>query len=222
MEAFRQLGEAKLAELSDEELIEYVLAARGAGDQPAATLALQIFASGMEARVRAFVANRLDSHGDVVIEEVAERTLADAIRSIGTLRGASAGEACAFVYKIAHLRVIDFHRSGRVSTTPLEVDWGDGPQLHPEVAAAGVDGEADAIDTTLVIRECLDDLREDHRAVVELSVFEGRSARETAEEVNSRFDGRFDDSMSEQNVHQIASRFRKDLRERLEGTGKAP
>jgi hypothetical protein len=52
--------------------------------------------------------------------------------------------------------------------------------------------------------------------VVEDCVLLGYSAREAVERVASRFDGESDDSMTEQNVHQICSRFRKDLRARLE------
>ena len=52
-------------------------------------------------------------------------------------------------------------------------------------------------------------------------IISGYSARETADLIGSRFDGQFNDSMSEQNVHQIASRFRKELRARLEQAGEA-
>jgi RNA polymerase sigma factor (sigma-70 family) len=175
----------------------------------------------MQDALLTFVRSRLDRHGDVVIEEVAAKALEDSIRSIRKFRGASGKEARAFVFKIAKRRIVDYLRSNRIDTAPIEVDWGEGEHPHPEVEDPGVDGEADAVDTRLIIRECLDDLREDHRAVVELCVLEGRSARETTEMVNSRIDGRSDDSMSEQNVHQIVSRFRKDLRQRLEGTGKS-
>jgi RNA polymerase sigma factor (sigma-70 family) len=222
MGAFRHLGEAKLAELGDEELIEYVIEARNAGEADAAELALRIFAFGMEGRLLNFVRVRLESHPDTVIEEVAEVALADAIRSINNLRGASAGEARAFVFKIARFRIIDFHRTGRVSTAPLEIDGREGEQLAPGSGEAGADGGVGAVEASLVVEECLAELREDHRAVVEYTLFEDCPARETAEKVNSRFDGKFDDSMSDQNVHQIVSRFRKVLRKRLEGTGKAP
>jgi DNA-directed RNA polymerase specialized sigma24 family protein len=215
MSAFRQLDETELAKLDDGELVDYAIAAREAGRREEATVALRIFAFGMEDALRAFVRARLDSHGDVVIEEVAERALEDAIRSIETLRGRTAAEARGFVFKIARLRIADYHRRGRVEATPLDPDEGGAG----EGAGLSTDGEAAAVDTRVLVEETMASLRPDHRAVVEQFVLRGDSARETAEDVASRFDAGPDDSMSEQNVHQIASRFRKELRARLEAAG---
>ena len=211
----RPLGEAELTALGDDELIEYAIGHREAGAQEEADLALKIFAFGLEAPLRGFVRSKLDSHGDAVIDEVVEKALEDAIRSIGDLRGSTPAEARGFVFKIAKLRIIDFHRKGRVETTPLEnllPEGGGGPV--PGSMRSG--GEDDLIVTWMVIDESLAELRPDHRAVVELFVLSDCSARETASIVGRRFAGANDDSMSEQNVHQIGSRFRKDLRARLE------
>ena len=204
MASLRPLSDTELARLGDDELVAYALRARASGDGDAADLALQIFAFGLEDALRAFVRSRLDSHGDAAIEEVAERALEDAIRSIRGLRGETAPEARAFVFKIARLRIADFHRRGRVRTAPLDAG-----------AEAG-GSDAAAIDTGLLLEGTLAELRPDHKLVVEHFVLSGYSARETAELVRRRLDGRADDSMSEQNVHQIASRFRRDLRARLE------
>jgi RNA polymerase sigma-70 factor (ECF subfamily) len=214
MGGFRRLEESKLAGLDDGELIDYALEARAAGDKEQALLALQIFAFGMEDRLRAFVRSRLDSHGDTVIEEVTEKALEQAISSIDSLRGKTAAEARAFVFIIARRRIADFHRSGRGGA---ETSVGEpGREDAGEVGRDTIGSPTDAVETEIVIEEAMADLRPDHRAVVEQCVFLGYSAREAASEVASRFEGRFDDSMSEQNVHQICSRFRKDLRGRLE------
>jgi DNA-directed RNA polymerase specialized sigma24 family protein len=214
MGAFRRLDEAQLAKLDESELVAYAVEAREAGLDGEARAALRIFAFGMEDALRAFVRIRLDTHGESVIDEIAERALADAIRSIPTLRGRTAAEARAFVFKIARLRIADYLRSGRIEEAPLEGPTGDAG-LAPE-DSLHVEPETDAIDTALLLEEALTALRPDHRAVVELFVLQGYSARETVERLSGRFDGEFDDSMSEQNVHQIGSRFRKDLRSRLE------
>lgn len=219
MSSFRRLDDLELARLGDDELVEHALAAREAGEDEAAATALRVFAFGMQDALLGFVRTRLASHGDTVVEEVAERALEDTIRSINTLRGRTPQEARAFAFKIARMRIADYHRSGRVRAVSLEElqseDFGAGAS-EPSVADA-----ADAVDTTIVIQEALGGLRPDHRAVVERFVLSGYSARETAEFVRSRFDGRSDDSMSEQNVHQIGSRFRKDLRRRLEAREEA-
>jgi len=47
----------------------------------------------------------------------------------------------------------------------------------------------------------------------------GYSARETVERLRGREPGPADDSLTEDNVHQIASRFRKQLRARLAEVG---
>jgi DNA-directed RNA polymerase specialized sigma24 family protein len=206
-----KLGEAELTRLGDDELIEYAVGRRESGDAEEAKLALMIFAFGIEGPVRAFVRNKLDSHPNVVVDEIAERALEDAVRSIGDLRGGTGAEARGFVFKIARLRIIDFHRKGKVDTTPLEDLLGDG-----DAGPRGTDGEDDLVGTWLLIEEALGEMRPDHRAVVELFVLSGHPARETATIVQRRFPEADADSMSEQNVHQIGSRFRKDLRARLE------
>jgi RNA polymerase sigma factor (sigma-70 family) len=216
MGGFRRLDETALAALDEAGLIEYVLAAREAGDRDAEGLGLQIFAFGMQDRILAFVRNKLGSKGDLVIEEVAERAIEDAIRSIEKLRGSTVGEARAFVFKIARLRIVDHHRRARIDTQPLEAQPGDEP--YPGVADPRHDDEAAAVELAILVREALAELREDHRLVVELSIFRRCSAEETADQVNRRVGGQGNDPMSEQNVHQIVSRFRKDLRGRIEGT----
>src|SRR5262245_52496155 len=139
MTMFRRLREEDLAGLGDEALIEYVLEAREAGDPDAAQLALRMFAFGMQDRLLTHVRSKLDTHGNVVIDEIAAKALEDSIRSIHKLRGASAGEARAFVFRVAHHRIVDYLRSNRIDTTPIEIDWGDGETFQPDFAGEGID-----------------------------------------------------------------------------------
>lgn len=223
MSRFRALSEIELARLGDDELVAYALEARAAGEQAAATLALRIFTFGMQRALLNFVRNRLDSHGDAAIEEVAERALESAIRSIASLRGKTAEEARALVFRIARRRIADFLRSARGDAGPGEPIEGIGGEPAPSGAPQLViEGEADGADTGILIEELIASLRPDHRAVVELFVLDGYSARETVDLLRGRVDGRGDDSMTEQNVHQIASRFRRELRARLEAGGEEP
>lgn len=210
MVVFPRLEDHQLARLGDPELIDYVVAAREAGDEDAARLGLRIFAFGMEEVVRAFIRSRLASHGDAAVEEVAERTLEDAIRSIASLAGRTPEEARAFVFRIGRRRIADHLRRGRARTESLDDEVTGGT-----AAALGSEDGLAAAETTLVIDELIGELRGDHRAVVELNVLSGYSARETVELIRGRDVGDPDDSMSEQNVHKIASRFRRDLRSRL-------
>jgi RNA polymerase sigma factor (sigma-70 family) len=218
MGGFRRLDESALARLDDDQLVGYAVAARRAEDHEAEECALQIFAFGMESRILAFVRTELGSHGDDAIEEVAARALQDAIVSIRKLDGTSAGEARSFVMTIAARRIVDYHRRGRLDTEPLETEFGDEESLRREIADSSAEGETEAVVLRVLIEEALGELGESHRLVVELSLLRGHSAKETAARVNSRNDGRSDDSMSEQNVHKIVSRFRKSLQQRIEGT----
>lgn len=211
MRELGELGEADLRRLDDDELIAYAVAAREAGESAEARDALRIFVLGMQDAVRAFVRTRLRSHGESVAEEVAERAFEDAIRSIEGLRGRTAGEARAFVFTIARLRIVDFHRSRRPELTPL-ADAGDGPAGS---AALAVEGEADAVLTSILLEQAMEGLRRDHRDAVAMFVLLGYTAGETADLLSARAEGPVERSVSEQNVHQIGSRFRRDFRRQL-------
>ena len=67
-----------------------------------------------------------------------------------------------------------------------------------------------------MIDQCLEGLSELHRDVVEHNVFEDLDANDTADQVNKDHPD-LDPPMSQANVHKIVSRFRKCVRERLDG-----
>lgn len=208
------LGEPELAKLDDATLIERALAAREAGRWEEAREALRIFAFGMGDAVRAFVRNRLDSQGESVVDEVAERALEDAIRSIHNLRGRTAAEARAFVFKVARLRIVDFHRSRRLEMTPLGAG-GEGDTAADTAPRLQVESVAEGVHAHLLLEQAMEGLRRDHRDVVAMFVLLGYTARETAEHLSARAEGPAAHRISEQNVHQIGSRFRRDFRRRL-------
>ena len=64
-----------------------------------------------------------------------------------------------------------------------------------------------AVELRLILEEVMAELSPDHRRVIELHVLDGLPAAETCEHI---------DGMSPDNVAQIASRFRRRLREVLE------
>ena len=67
-----------------------------------------------------------------------------------------------------------------------------------------------------VIDECLEELSEAHRDVIELNVFQDLDAPTTAERVNEKHPD-LDPPMSQANVHKIVSRFRKCLTAKARG-----
>lgn len=68
--------------------------------------------------------------------------------------------------------------------------------------------EAAAVDVQAVIDQARGELGVDHRRAIDVHVFEGYSAREAAKTVGN--------GMTETNVHQIATRFRRRMRELLD------
>jgi DNA-directed RNA polymerase specialized sigma24 family protein len=80
-------------------------------------------------------------------------------------------------------------------------------QPVPEPIAAPDTGEIEVRDA---IERVMARLRPEHRNVVDLVVFEGRSAADAGRAVRG---------MTETNVHQVVSRFRRALRGELEAGG---
>ena len=209
--AFRHLTDHELSELSDDDLIDYIVAARAADERKAATLALQMLVFGhldtIEKRVRLKVPVE-------AVDEVTGKAFLSAF--VGRLRGESVGEFRGWLNRIVDRRIADYHRrKSRPREVPLgsehegdEDVWGDIPT---------VEGEAGAIETAAVIEQVLGTLGDTHRRVVEIYAFDQATAEETADQVNAELAP--NPPMSKDNVHKIYSRFRRDLIEALAGEG---
>ena len=190
----RPLAEAALERLDDGALIEYMRQARASGDPSAATaLAILVFGhwQNVERRVRMKVP---PSH----VEDLTGDIVADAVAS--AFEGRSVGEFMSWLSTITRRSIADFYRRGPGRMKPAEA-----PPAEPAAPSeAGVVAVNDAIERVMGA------LRDDHRRVVDIVVFEDRPAAEAARAV---------DGMSEANVHQIVSRFRAALRGELEAGG---
>ena len=204
---FRRLRDHELDRLSDEELIAYLRTAREQGENADATLALRILVFGyqgiLERRARMKVPRER-------AEDVAAEALVSAVA--GEFRGESIGEFRSWLNTIVDRRVADFHRRKRLDEQPLDPgnEEGVGSSVPSQPDATG------AVETRALIDSVLIGLSDVHRYVVERNVLDGCSARETAAEILETFEW-MDIPMSESNVHQIASRFRRDLRRALNG-----
>jgi DNA-directed RNA polymerase specialized sigma24 family protein len=191
---FRPLDEAALQRLDDDALIEYMRSARDRG-HPSAAVGLAILVYGhwqnVERRVRMKIppAHVEDLTGDVI---------ADAVAS--AFEGRSVGEFVAWLNTITQRAIADFYRRGPGRMTPAY-------EPAPEPVAPS---DAGAVAVRDAIERVMAALRPEHRYVVDRVVFEDRSAAEAAREL---------DGMTEANVHQIVSRFRRALRGELEAGG---
>jgi RNA polymerase sigma factor (sigma-70 family) len=209
---FRRLNDAQLQRLCDDELIVYVRGARAHGEGQAATEALQVLVVGYEEVAHTRVRLNLRDAPGHVVEEIAERALISAITS--AFDGASVGQFRSWLHTIIDRRIYDYLRTKRVREVPLAEEHADDPDVHGAVLEAP--DETGEVLVQMLIDQALGELSEVHRAVVELRVFQSASAKETAQVVNRHFPDR-QKPMSEDNVHQIATRFRRRMRELLDG-----
>jgi DNA-directed RNA polymerase specialized sigma24 family protein len=122
------------------------------------------------------------------VDDVTADVLVSSIQS--AFDGQSTGEFVVWLRTITARRIADYLRRPVARTVPLD-------DVELEAPSEGVVAVQDAVERVL------DRFSEEHRRVVEQVVFEGRPASEV-------------DGVSAANVHQIASRFRRALREELD------
>jgi RNA polymerase sigma factor (sigma-70 family) len=198
---FRELPEHELSGLDDDQLISYLQAARGAGRHEAMKPAVAVLVFGYHAILVNRARLKLPESD---VEDVVSEAIASAI--VSAFDGSSVGEFRSWLHTILSRRIADYHdaRSRRPKTAPLpgedEETWGHEPRTGPE---------GDALFARDCIRRALDELQDErHRAVIDLYVLGPHSAGEAARQVGN--------GMTEANVHQIASRFERRVKELLE------
>jgi RNA polymerase sigma factor (sigma-70 family) len=209
--AFRHLNDSQLNELSDDELFDYMIRARAAGEVEAAKLALQMLVFGHLDTIEKRVKLKVPA---AAVDEVVGKAFLSAF--VGRIRGESYGEFRSWLNTIVDRRIADYHRrKNRPDEVPLASEhegdedvWGEMPQ---------VEGEAGAVETAAVIEQVLDTLSDVHRRVVEVYAFDQATAEETADQVNAELVP--NPPMTKDNAHQIYSRFRRDLIKALDGEG---
>jgi RNA polymerase sigma-70 factor, ECF subfamily len=199
--SFRARPDHELDRLHDDELIAYLRDAARAGDAAAARRALAILIYGYANDVERRMALRLPRWA---AEDAAHEALVRAVAS--AFDGTSEGEFRSWLGTIVDRTAVDWfrRRERRPIEAPLpsehlgqEEVWGEEPATA---------SEAGAVEMQDVVDDVMAQLSPDHRAVIEMHVFEGL----TASEVSERADG-----MTPDNVAQVASRFRKRLRDAL-------
>ena len=198
---FRPLPDHELQELADAELIAYIRDARDAGQPAHGRRGLAILVFGYERDVKRRLSIKVPAH---VVDDLAHDALVRAIAA--AFDGSSAGEFRSWLHTIVDRTAADFFR--RAARRPKEtiLPSEHTGEEHVWGAKPSLEGEADAVELRIVVDEVLDTFNQTHRLVLERHVFDGL----TAGEVCATIDG-----MSEDNVAQIASRFRAKLRARL-------
>lgn len=201
--SFKQQADHELDQLSDEALIAYIRDAAAAGKPDAAKRALGILVYGHEPNVRRRLSLRLPTHA---VEEVTGETLVRAFAA--AFDGSSVGEFRSWLGTIAERTAVDWYR--REARRPRQTEL---PEEHTAEEdgwrdALGREGGGGAVELKMVVAGEMSKLSDVHRRVVELHVLGPLTAIEVCEHV---------DGMKPDNVAQIASRFRKSLKEALHG-----
>ena len=202
---FRPIPDHELQQLADEQLIAYVRNARDAGQLAHGRRGLAILVFGYEHNVKRRLSIKVPAH---VVDDLAHDALVRAIAS--AFDGSSVGEFRSWLHTIVDRTAVDFYR--RAERRPKESVLPSEHVGEDEVwgAEPSIDSETGAVELRIIVEEVLESFNEKHRLVIELHVFGGL----TAGEVCDRIDG-----MREDNVAQVASRFRAKLRARLDPGG---
>ncbi|MGI8461640.1 MAG: RNA polymerase sigma factor [Solirubrobacterales bacterium] len=207
MAPFRKRDEFELDALTDEEVIEYIIDARAAGEGDAAIVALRILVYGYEPKLRSFVRGKVPSHE---VDEVLMKVLDSGFTSV--FEGEAIESFRAWIYMIARRRIADHLRRKRLTETPLPDEHEADDEIFGDLQAH--EDQTGFVEVAEIVELCLAELSEPHRRVIDLAVFAGYTAAEVCEIVNDDFPD-LDTPMSESNVDKIKSRFRKCLRKLL-------
>jgi RNA polymerase sigma factor (sigma-70 family) len=213
---FRPRNRDQLDALDSDELVAYIRDARATGGRHAVEDGFAVLVFRHERDVKLRVRAKVPRSD---IDDVAQEALFSAIRSV--LEGGEIRSFRAVLRTIVARRIADYtdKRAHTLKADPLaeehldaEEIWGDVPKEQDETGEVAV---RDAIARVLETRN------EVHRKVIDLYVFEDLPAQDTADRINEMFDGHRDlpTPMTNDNVHQIAKRFREDLRQMLEDAG---
>ena len=201
---FRELPEHELAKRPDEELIEYLRAARTAGNERALRAALAVLVHGYLPIMERRAALKVPTWADA--EDIAADAMESALKS--AFDGESVGEFRNWINRILLRRIADFHRrrEGKPELGPLLTGDEDDEKVWGEVLSVEFAGVP--VDAHRALKVAWDELSEQHQHVVEQRIFADLTTAEVAEQTGE----------SKANVDQIVSRFRKRVRELLNGS----
>jgi DNA-directed RNA polymerase specialized sigma24 family protein len=202
----------ELARLSNEELLDYLAAERDAGRPDCAKRALEILAFGYWDHVRLRVWRKVPRED---VDDVTATVIESAISS--SFDGRAIGQFVSWLNTITQFRIADYHRrrEREAPTTPLPEEHEGAEEIWG--ATGGDDAELAAVAVREAAGRVLETRSPLHQDVIRLYGphelnFMACSAAETAERVMAIHQG---ETMSEDNVHQIWSRYNAELHREL-------
>lgn len=210
MPDFRPLSDAELDSRSDAGLIAYIHAARRESEHGEVARAIGRMVYGYLPIIRSRVRLRVPSDD---VEDVAWEVIAGALKSAAgaAFEGNSEIEFKGWMARIIHNKVVDYWRARerQIDTTELPEEHERDEHVFGDQPWIDEGPSPQVIDLQDAIERALDELeRDDHRQVIDEAIFTDRPSADVAAEI---------DAMTAPNVDQIKSRFRKRVRELLEG-----
>ena len=206
---FEQFNEHELINLTDEELVEYIVNARDAGRTDLMATAIGIFAYRREEFIMARIAlkNVPVKDRDQVFMEVVTATLA------AKLRGSSVGELVNLLKSVIRFKIADYFEKNRHELKEYRPPE-DGTDFYDDF----IDSEEDIPGSELhmVVEQLIDAEPERKQRAIRLRI-EGYPSKEAAAIISREFPD--EEEMSYMNVDQILSRFKKTLRKLLNESG---
>ncbi len=206
---FVPLDDKQLDDLTDDELLGYIAAARTHRRYDEAARALAILCWGFLPYIEFSVSRKVaDDAVERVVAKILETTCDRALRGQIGFDGATVGEFMVWLGRIIERRIADFYRHPERRFTCLRLAE-DAEEGEPGVQLVARD-ETEAVPDRLLVLAALDDLPPHRRAAAQLSELAGVPASEVATLV---------DGMSVSNVWKNGERFRTTLRQMVDLSG---
>jgi RNA polymerase sigma-70 factor (ECF subfamily) len=196
--------EPRRSNKTDEQLLAVIVDGETAAVEAAMTMLLGRY----EQRILRKVQGKLPYSARA--EEIAQDVLEAAVRA--AMAGKPIGNFKAWIFRVANNKIAEFWRSPEGQQVKLERAGGGGDDDDP-----GTNDDADGVSTDDqdlfeledVIESIMASLKESHRRIVDLYVFDDLSAAAVAAETGE----------TANNVYKVAERFREELRRRLKNHG---
>lgn len=201
---FRKKSESELEQLSDDELVDYVVAARRAGDADEMRAGLAFLSWGRRDQIFAWIRLKVSNVDDA--DELVSDVLEAAIKA--RFKGEHTGEFVNMLKKITQFKIADYHeamsRKREREKAMVTADDGSDPV---EALSDVIDGFGVA-ELEMVIAGVLEEEAPRTKMVTELKL-DGHPAKEVAKSVTDAFPE--ENEMTSSNVDKIFSRFRQKL-----------
>jgi RNA polymerase sigma factor (sigma-70 family) len=191
-----------LGRLSDERLVAHIRAAHGAAAPTAVADAFDVLHHRHRRRIGYLLSSKLPAER---AEDLLQDVFLDAFEAI--VGGREIDHLSGWLARVAHNTVADFWRGREGRQLKLDRSASPTDDADARRAEPSAEGDFGEWEVREVVEQLLAARKQTHREIVRRNVLEGRPARDVAEATGE----------TEDNVYQVAKRFRDELRRLLRG-----